>query len=235
MSFPDTNWTVLVHATLHGDEANRRALADVCAAYWKPVHKAICATGVRSTDANDLTQSFFTYLMKTSTLRRAEKGRGLFRTFLTRVLLRFLRDERCKAHAEKRGGGQFVQPLDELDDADMPANETRVSEALDKSWAVAIFERVIESVRREVVSARGEEAWHVLRCFLPGSHASAPAPDAARQLGLSEAGLRTEVHRLRQRCRDALRREVTVTVSSPEEIDEEIAYMGRVLQTVAAE
>jgi len=225
----------LVHATLHGDEANRRALAEICAAYWKPVHKAICATGVRCTEANDLTQSFFTYLMKTSTLRRAEKGRGLFRTFLTRVLLRFLRDERCKAHAEKRGGGQFVQPLDELGDADMPAEETRVSEALDKTWAVAIFERVIDAVRREVVSARGEGAWNVLRCFLPGSHASISVPDAARQLGLSEAGLRTEVHRLRQRCRDALRREVTVTVSSPEEIDEEIAYMGRVLQTVAAE
>jgi DNA-directed RNA polymerase specialized sigma24 family protein len=230
MSFPDTNWTVLVHASLNGDDENREALSEVCATYWKPVHTAICATGVGRTDASDLTQSFFAYLMKNSTLSRVERGRGLFRTFLTRVLLRFLRDERCKAHAAKRGGGQFVQSLDELDDSQTPAEVNHLTEVLDRAWAIAVFERVIESVRGEVIAARGEEAWKTLRKFLPGSHHLPLAAEAAGVLGLSEAGLRTEVHRLRLRCREALRREVMVTTSSPGEIDEELAYIGRILQ-----
>jgi DNA-directed RNA polymerase specialized sigma24 family protein len=230
MSFPDTNWTALIHASLNGNDENRRALSEVCTAYWKPVHKVICATGVGRTDANDLTQSFFTYLMKNSTLRRVERGRGLFRTFLTRVLLRFVRDERCKAHAAKRGGGQFVQSLDELDDSETPAEVSHLTEVLDHAWAIAVFERVIESVRRDVISARDEKAWETLRKFLPGSQHPPSAAEAASELGLSEAGLRTEVHRLRQRCREALRRELIVTTSSPGEIDEELAYIGRILQ-----
>ena len=52
---------------------------------------------------------------------------------------------------------------------------------------------------------------------------------AASVLGVGEGGARTEVHRLRNRCREALRRELMVTVSSPEELEEEIAYLGRAL------
>jgi hypothetical protein len=57
------------------------------------------------------------------------------------------------------------------------------------------------------------------------------AADVAPALGLTEGGLRSEVHRLRQRCREVLRFEVLTSVSSPEEVDEEIAYLGRVLRT----
>jgi DNA-directed RNA polymerase specialized sigma24 family protein len=230
MFFPDTNWTVLVHASLNGDVENRRALSEVCAKYWQPVYKVICANGATRHDASDLTQSFFAYLMETSTLRRVERGRGLFRTFLTKVLWRFLRDERCKARAQKRGGGQVVQSLDELEDDEMPGSTSNLTEVLDRAWAVSIFERVIETLRGDIVAARGEEAWETLRKFLPGSLNPPSMAEAAPALGLTEGGLRTEVHRMRQRCREALRRELIVTTSSPEEIEEELVYIGRVLR-----
>jgi hypothetical protein len=88
----------------------------------------------------------------------------------------------------------------------------------------------MQTIRAEVVAERGEEAWKILRQFLPGSLHAPLMADVAPALSLTEGGLRSEVHRLRKRCQDVLRFEVVISVSSPEEIDEEIAYLGRVLR-----
>jgi len=203
---------------------------EFCQLYWKPVYLAIAATCRSGEDPKDQTQSFFRYLMANSTLRRAERGRGKFRTFLLTILWRFLRDEREKLMAEKRGGDATICPLDESREEELPSEAAPLTEALDREWGKALFERVIDTIRAEVVAARSEEAWKLLRQFLPGSLNTPAAADVAPALGLTEGGLRSEVHRLRLRCREVLRYEVLTSVSSPEEIDEEIAYLGRVLR-----
>jgi RNA polymerase sigma-70 factor (ECF subfamily) len=47
----------------------------------------------------------------------------------------------------------------------------------------------------------------------------------AREMGVSTGALRTMVHRMRRRYRDLLRAEIAETVSTPEEIDEEIRFL----------
>jgi DNA-directed RNA polymerase specialized sigma24 family protein len=230
VSFPNTNWTVLAQATLHGDCEGRRALEELCKTYWQPVYVAICASGVCREEAKDQAQSFFAYLLENSTLRRAERARGKFRTFLLTLLWRFLRDDREKRFAKKRGGGAPIYRFEELTDESMPSEAISLTESLDREWALALIERVMEVIRTEVVAARNEEAWKLLRQFLPGSLHTPVMAEAAPALGLSEGGLRWEVHRLRQRCREVLRFELITTVSSPEQINEEIAYLVRVLQ-----
>jgi DNA-directed RNA polymerase specialized sigma24 family protein len=230
MSFPNTSWTILAQATLQGNEAARRAMEEFCQLYWRPVYLAICASGRSGQESEDQTQSFFRYLMANSTLRRAERGRGKFRTFLLTILWRFLRDERDKLMAEKRGGDATIFTLEESTEEDLPSEAAPLTEALDREWGKALFERVIETIRAEVIAARSEEAWTVLRQFLPGSLHTPLMAEAAPKLGLTEGGLRSEVHRLRQRCREVLRYEVLTSVSSPDEIDEEIVYLGRVLR-----
>jgi DNA-directed RNA polymerase specialized sigma24 family protein len=215
---------------LQGDESARRALEEFCHLYWRPVYIAICASGRSRNDAEDQTQSFFRYLMANSTLRRAERGRGKFRTFLLTILWRFLRDERDKLLAEKRGGAATISPLEETTEGDLPSEAAPLAEALDREWGKALFERVIETIRAEVIEARGEQAWVLLRQFLPGSLHVPLMAEVAPKLGLTEGGLRSEVHRLRQRCRDVLRYEVITSVSSPDEVNEEIIYLGRVLR-----
>lgn len=230
MSFPNTSWTIIAHASLHGEESARRAMEEFCKRYWRPVHLAICGTVRPGEDAEDHTQAFFRYLMANSTLRSVEPGRGKFRTFLLTVLWRFIRDERDKARAEKRGGGAPIYSLDETSETEQPTEASTLTETLDREWALAIFRRVMEVVRAEVVAARGEEAWEILRRFLPGSVGIPPMAEVAPLLGLGEGGLRSEVFRLRQRCKQALRCEVVSSVSSPAEVDEEIVYLGRVLR-----
>ncbi|MSU34414.1 MAG: hypothetical protein EXS36_04765 [Pedosphaera sp.] len=96
------------------------------------------------------------------------------------------------------------------------------------------MERALEAVRHEFVATRGEAAWSVWRGFLPGSAAAPSMSLAAEALGVGEGSARSEVHRLQNRCREALRRELIGTVASPEDLDDEIAYLGRALQGARA-
>jgi len=71
----------------------------------------------------------------------------------------------------------------------------------------------------------------VLRAYLPGSVLVPPYEESAARVGLNLGAFKTEVHRLRLRFRERLQREVAATLASPEEVEAEFAYLGRVLQT----
>lgn len=229
MSFPETRWSVLEIATASGDTVARVALDDLCRRYWQPVFAVIRSREPSVETARDRTQAFFASLLEKSTLRRADKARGRFRTFLLTVLWRFLRDERDRDNAEKRGGDMADLTLEDAEQ-ELIAEENPLAETLDREWALMMLERAVSAVQSEVVASRGNAAWQVLRAFLPGSTETPDLAIATKTLGIGEGGVRTEVHRLRKRCREALRRELMSTVSSPDELDDEIAYLGRVLR-----
>jgi DNA-directed RNA polymerase specialized sigma24 family protein len=230
MPFPETRWTMLAQATLNGDSAARRALDEICERYWQPVFVAVRGSGLAIEDAHDATQSFFVYILEQSTLRRAQRERGRFRSFLLTVLWRFLRGQYRKQNAMMRGGGQEIESFDTVLDEALPAEAAPLAEVLDREWAMATLERVLSKLRAEVIEMRGEPVWETLRCFLPGSTQFMAFAKAAELLGLSEGGARTEVHRLRQRCREILRREILPTVEFPGQVDEEIEHLGKILR-----
>ncbi len=220
-------------ATLHGDDRARGALEELCRRYWQPVFSVVRSREPSVEAARDRTQAFFLHLLERSTLRRADRSRGRFRTFLLTVLWRFLRDEQHRDVAEKRGGTEQPRALDDVED-ELAGADSPLAEELDREWALTTMERAMELLREEVTAARGQPAWEILRGFLPGSTNVPSMPDAARVLGLSEAGARTEIHRLRRRCRDILRRLLLGTVNAPEDVDAEIEHLGRALRGALA-
>ncbi len=52
---------------------------------------------------------------------------------------------------------------------------------------------------------------------------------AATQLTLSSNAVTVAIHRLRKRFRNAIQEELSVTVTNPEELDEELSYLIKVL------
>ena len=63
----------------------------------------------------------------------------------------------------------------------------------------------------------------------------AGAPSYARvaaEFGMTEAAVKSAVHRLRQRHREILREEIAHTVANPAEIEEEIRHLREVLSGV---
>ena len=49
-------------------------------------------------------------------------------------------------------------------------------------------------------------------------------------MGLSLAGFRTALHRVRRRCRALLREEVARTVANPADVEEELRHLYAALQ-----
>jgi RNA polymerase sigma-70 factor (ECF subfamily) len=58
-AFPETRWSVVLAAQGAGGENARRALNELCGAYWYPIYAYIRRTGRTPEDAEDLTQGFF--------------------------------------------------------------------------------------------------------------------------------------------------------------------------------
>ena len=66
---------------------------------------------------------------------------------------------------------------------------------------------------------------------LPGAPEPRPGTSAelAEQFGLSLANVKTTAHRLRQRYRELLREEIAHTVALPNQIDDEIRHLMKVV------
>lgn len=232
MDFPTTHWSQLTLATLHGGSDAAVALGEFYRRYREPVRCFILRRGFAPDRAEDLTHDFFVHLMEKSTLGRADVTRGKFRTFLLGSLVRFLGDARDRANAAKRGHGVPALSLDAEDNAwAAPTVPAAAAAEFDREWALSLLALALQRLEQDHVD-RGEGAkFAALRVYLPGVAASPPYDETASCLGISLAALKSEVHRLRQRFRASIRAELAQTVSSPTEIDAELAYLGQVLRS----
>jgi DNA-directed RNA polymerase specialized sigma24 family protein len=230
MAFPTTQWSLLAQATLHGDSAAGTALAEFYRRYRDPVIGFISRQPAQRDRAEDLAQEFFLFLMDNSTLRRADRARGRFRSFLLATLMRFLSRDRARWAAEKRGAGEAPASLDDFADATGElAVSPSVARAFDREWAQGL----LVGARAEVEAAwaaRGlAKEFATLQNFLPGSAAAPAYEAAAATVGWPLARLKTEVFRLRQQFREQLRAAVALTVDAPDEVAAEMAHLHAVL------
>jgi RNA polymerase sigma-70 factor (ECF subfamily) len=231
MNFPTTRWSVLAQATLHGDAAGRAALGELCQAYWRPVADFLRQRGWSQTDAEDMTQEFFSSLLQSRGWQRADRARGKFRNFLLGALMRVLHKDRERSHAQKRGGGQMLASLDELADEGFEPGEMDASLAqlFDHAWA----EQVMDAALETIVTVWEEEgrgpALQILLAFLPAGSPPMPYEQAAQHLGMSLGAVKSQILRLRQQFREALESQIARTVSTPHEIAEEMAHLYAVL------
>lgn len=224
MEFPTTPWTVLAGATLHGDGIAAAALERFYVLYHRPVLAVVIARGMNVEASRDITQSFFVHLMENGTLRRAEREKGRFRSFLYGALRHFMADDFDRNTAAKRGGGAVVLPLNEHDSTAGPASDDETHQ-FDRAWALAIMERALADVQASLPP----EVYAAVKAFLPGSQAPPTGASAAAAAGLSEEALRSRIHRVRLRIRSFIRHEISRTVSAPHEIDDEMAWLFQVL------
>lgn len=223
--FPNTQWTELANATLSGEESGRAALDALCRSYWEPVRQYVLQRGWRPHEAPDLTQSFFLYLMEKGVLRRAEREKGRFRSFLQGVLNNFLLSERQRRMTQKRGGSHEHEELED----DTAATESSAGLEFDRQWAMTVVQAALQRVSAECSAKRGEGVFDVLSVFISGRGEIIPQEEAAARLGMTIGRFRTEVFTWRQKFRDCLRVEVRRTVSAPHEVDDELRYLWQLL------
>jgi RNA polymerase sigma-70 factor (ECF subfamily) len=81
--FPSTHWSVVLAAgrTRAEPDIAGAALAQLCQIYWAPLYSFVRSRGYTVHDAQDLTQSFFAYLLEHKISTRADRQKGRFRSF----------------------------------------------------------------------------------------------------------------------------------------------------------
>lgn len=224
--FTTTRWSIVFAAarpeSRHADEA----LEHLCRGYWHPVYVFLRRSGLMTHDAEDLTQAFFERVLSKDYLRAVDRSKGRFRCFLLAMLRHFLSNHRRDARAQKRGGGiQFVcidaESADDLDSG--PADSAPSPEVLfDRQWAVTLLDRVVSSLREEYLAAGKGALFERLKIFLTGGRGESSYAELASSLRTTEAALKMTISRLRKRYGELLRAEIARTVSSPDEVDEEL-------------
>ena len=236
--FPSTNWSVVLAAgrSRIEPEIAQAALEELCQTYWAPLYTFVRSRGYTLHDAQDLTQSFFAYLIERKIYTRVDRRKGRFRSFLRASVKNFLADASGRERALKRGGGQDFLPLHEeqIKEAEslFQNHQSAPTEELifDRSWAEALVAAGLKRLSADYRSEAKEELFNELRVFLVRSAKPPPAcADLAGRLGMTESTLRSHVTRLRARYREALRAEVRRTVDTEAEVDEELHELLRVL------
>lgn len=177
-------------------------------------------------DAQDLTQAFFAQFLDRNSFAIAQPERGKFRAFLLTSLKHFLAKEWDKSRAIKRGGDRKQFPLD-FDSGEHqfvfePSTNLTPDQLFDRQWATTLLSNVMQKLESELVDAGKGEQFGELKRFIIGDHAGDTYAAVACRLGMSEAAAKMSASRLRQRYRLLLRGEIAETVSSSEEVDEEI-------------
>lgn len=229
MRWATTSWTQVLAARDAPSSEARLALEELCQAYWYPLYAFVRRLGERPEDARDLTQAYFTRLLEKGYLDDYDPERGRFRVFLMASIRNFLSKERDRAQALKRGGGAELVSLDETDAegrySHEPVEPLTPEQIFERRWALTLLERVVGRLEAELAAAGREREFARLRGFLTGEQPRLPYKDVAAELGLTEAAVKTSVHRLRQRFGSLLRDEIARTVASPQEVDDEVRHL----------
>ena len=229
--FATTRWDIVLASAETQMPGADAALSDLCRTYWRPLYAFTRRRGYSAADAEDLVQGFFARFLNDRAIKKADPQRGRFRTFLLSSLENFIANEWDRANAVKRGGTfQFVS-IDDLAAEERqfakPAEAESAEQAFDRRWAEAIVETVIAQLRQEAQAHGKGKAFDELKCFLTADATSYET--VAQRLNVPLAAAKTAIHRLRANFRGLVRREVARTVTSPNEIDDELRYLSSML------
>ena len=231
--FTTTRWSVILTAGGEDMEQAERALAELCRAYWYPLYAYARRQGADEHDAQDLTQSFFESIIRRNDLTKVHPKKGRFRSWLLNCMKHFMLNEWKKARRLKRGGQYNIVSLD-ADEAEEryrrePADTLSADRIFERRWALTVIENALDRLESEYESAGKGDLFQLLKNTITGDDEKVRYAEIAEQVGLSEGGVKTAVHRLRKRQRELIRAAVMETVSTASEADEELRHLMGVL------
>lgn len=232
-NFLTTRWTQVLAAQGGSTQAGT-ALADLCAAYYAPVHAYISRTAFDLGDARDLTQDFFARLLAGRVITGVERERGRFRSYLLGAVKHFLADARDRRHAAKRGGQHEHVPLGPGTDTspaiDIAEPESRTPDAaFDRQWGLAVLDLALKALAAEHAQQGRSDQFEQLKPWLTGDACGITQAEAASHLSMTEGALKVAIHRLRKRFRDLVKAEIAQTVAGEEEARDELRYLIEVV------
>lgn len=232
-SFRTTHWTVVLEAASPEAPNATEAFAQLYRDYLPPLYAFVRRRGFAPADAADLTQGFFVRLLEKNGLNGIQRDGGRFRSYLLSGLNHFLINEWDRAQAQKRGSGQSPLSLNaEHAEAFFLSahDESSSPEAIfERQWVFALLAHVMQQLQAEADAGGRERFFADAKPHLQGERNGLPYAEIATRHAMSEGAVKVAVHRLRHRYGELLRQEITRTVASPAEVEDELRHLLRVV------
>jgi RNA polymerase sigma-70 factor (ECF subfamily) len=232
-AFVTTHWSVVLAAGEGGSHSAADALEKLCRVYWYPLYAFVRRLGTTPSDAQDLTQGFFLHLLERRLVAKADPEAGRFRSFLLASFKHFLAHEHERATAVKRGGGTSFVSFDELEPEQRyklePQDAATPELLFERRWALQQIENALARLEAEYTAAGRGPLFELLKDYVWGDQNALTLAQIADRLDLTEEAVKKTVQRLRQRFSDCLRSEVAQTVSTPDQIDQELRHLREAL------
>lgn len=230
--FATTHWSVVLAAGRSDAPQGQASLEKLCQMYWYPLYAYVRRRGYSEADAKDLTQAFFAWFLERDWVENADPQRGRFRSFLLTSISRFLANEWHKRQTQKRGGGRVVSLPFGMTDAGShwePADNVTPEQSFEWRWALTLLDQVMNRLGADYAGQGRAELFEELKPCLLGERSAQPYAALATKLGMTEGSVKVAVHRLRLRYRQLLRDEITNTVASRDEVEDELRHLFAVL------
>jgi RNA polymerase sigma factor (sigma-70 family) len=209
------------------------AMSQLCRTYWYPLYAYLRRRGHSEHDAQDLTQGFLAQLLARGAIQKVDREKGRFRSFLLTSLNYFVSDERDRAAASKRGGGQKLVSLD----AEEAENRYRLEPPDDRSpekifeyrWAIALLDEVLLRLEKEFAENGKTDLFEGLKPFLIDGTEGKTYAEVASEVGMTEEAVKKAVQRMRRRYRELFRETIAQTVATADEVEDELRHLCTVL------
>jgi RNA polymerase sigma-70 factor (ECF subfamily) len=192
----------------------------LCRRYWDAIrHYARAAWASDDHDADDLTQEFFIWLLKGDVLQRYAKDQGSFRNYLKGLLRNFGRNHRRAGRRRSNRVGA-LNLEDGRDVADPRADEG--DRTFDREFVGEVTKRALKQLKARLQKGDRAVPWQVFHDYDLSPVEGRPTyAELASRHGIPETAVRNHLHRVRHLLREEIRLELSETVASPAELEEE--------------
>ncbi|KPK76780.1 MAG: hypothetical protein AMJ79_05465 [Phycisphaerae bacterium SM23_30] len=212
VQFPTTEWTKITDKHL-----SKAVLSELSEKYWRPLYLHLRRKGFNNEDAKDLVQSFFSEkVLGQELIKKADKSRGKFRTFLLVSLNNYVID----LYRGKPSPPQEVIP--ELNGGIDPESE------FERDWAEGLLHESLLELKEECFRCDKIAHWELFRCWLlePDLNSNKMSMKTiCAKNGIENADRAYNmISNTKGRFRKILRRRLKPLVDSDVEIDTEISH-----------
>jgi len=230
--FQSTRWSVIVRAKDASLSVKQEALDELLKQYLPPIRRYLrIKRRIKPDEIEDFVQGFVTSrIVEKDLVGRTDRERGKFRTFLLTALDRYLISEFRYKNAGKRSPGSIAAIQDVPEYASAQSEPSRLFEV---EWARQVVRRGLMRMCRQCRALGRRDEWEIFKCRLLGPIYGRPKPayrTIVEQFGLkSPAQVSKLLIRSKKRFDSSLRSVIKEYALDPEQIDEEINDLMRIL------
>ena len=228
--FGPTDWNQLRQFKTASDDEQLAILDVLARKYWTPIFQYLLLSGNNENEAQDLTQEFFEYALKTKLFSKANPQLGRFRNFLLASLKHYLANKNRKETAQKRRPKEGIASLDQLAYFGYFQPKSLVEKQTPETifhhlWLREVVRNTLEKLEQDF-NAKEQKTHFALfrtRVVAPELEGVEPPPlkQQADEFGLDYKEAANQIETAKRAFLRFLKKEVRAYVGSKEEVSEE--------------